>query len=196
MLLFDFDLDSGEVIPSTYLHFEEDTMIVTSIDSVLVGNDFHKRFNLSHLTNYPVSIIEGVGWSGGLILEPIYTLVGWEVIYNLKCLKVNGVIEYLDTSYVYPACDLPLDLNELSELTGRSVIYPNPASLGSTVYLNLSDRRQYHIRILDITGRLVTEATNQSNSIDLSSSVFTRGFYLIEISTNNQPVYSTKLVIQ
>ncbi|MCY7410306.1 MAG: hypothetical protein LH473_08540 [Chitinophagales bacterium] len=53
-LLFDFDLHTGDLAPQTFLHADEDSMWISDIDSILIGNDFHKRFNLSCLTGYPL----------------------------------------------------------------------------------------------------------------------------------------------
>ncbi|MBA3648543.1 MAG: T9SS type A sorting domain-containing protein [Chitinophagales bacterium] len=195
-ILFDFDLDSGEVLPQTWLHDVADTMLVSSIDSILIDNSYHKKFNLTNTTGYPVALIEGVGWSGGLILEKIYSLIGWEVIYNLKCMKVNGEIQYLDTSYVYPSCDLPLAIENINIASVTSLIYPNPVPMGSTIYLNLTYPQQYKVKVLDITGRSVRPVIFSANSIYLPPDTFQKGIYLFEISKDKkQQPFFVKLII-
>ncbi|MEO5673122.1 MAG: T9SS type A sorting domain-containing protein [Chitinophagales bacterium] len=184
--LFNYDLDSGDVAPGTYLHLENDTMIVIGIDSILIGNDFHKRFNLSTSTGYPAALIEGVGWSGGLILEPMSSLIGWEVTYNLKCLKINGVLVYEDTSYTYPACDLPLGITELHQSEQNIVLYPNPVSVNSTLTLKSNSQERCFITIFDLTGTPVYHSSFlEELNIFLSSNEFTAGCYLVKISEAN-----------
>lgn len=67
-VLYDFNLHIGDTIHSLYCHWNrpsgyQNRLIINSIDSVLVGAFYHKRFN----TNSPPSaIIEGVGGSFGL----------------------------------------------------------------------------------------------------------------------------------
>jgi hypothetical protein len=194
-ILFDYDLDSGDVAPETYLHSEDDTMIVISIDSILIGTNFHKRFNLSTTTGYPAALIEGVGWSGGLILEKMSPLIGWEEIYNLKCFKVNSILEYEDTSYVFPACDLPLNLDELNLSEQSSILTPNPVLIGSNLYFNLKERQKYKCRIFDITGNMLVQMSLTDNGFYISPAIFKEGVYFLELSDSISIRFLTKLVL-
>lgn len=195
VVLFDYNLDSGDVAPGTYLHNESDTMIVISVDSILIGNEFHKRFNLSTSNGYPASLIEGVGWSGGLILEEMSSLIGWEVIYNLKCFKVNNVLEYEDSSYTYPPCDLPVGFEEGDDPEQNSVIGPNPVLVGSYLYFNLKDYSNNKFRIFDIRGKKLVEIPLSGNSFYLSSTIFHEGVYLVELSNSSRHLLSKLMII-
>ncbi len=70
-------------------------------------------------------------------------------------------------------------------------IYPNPVT-GKSFSVNLAD--DYHLytyRILDITGRTITQNNlSPQNIIDIQS-----GVYIITIFKNNQPLHTQKLII-
>jgi hypothetical protein len=195
-LLFDFDLDSGQLAPQTFLHYNEDSMWVTSIDSVLIGNDYHKRFNLS-CPGFPVSLIEGMGWSGGLILEPYFNGLGFEVIYNLKCLKVNGIIQYLDTSYAYPACDLPTEVNEVNSRNKYSIAFPNPCYLGDPIFFKMTEELPITIVFQDLSGKIISSKTlNNDYLISVSSVHFSKGIYFFKVFKSNSLIHFGKVIIQ
>ena len=67
-LLYDFDLQVGDTLPLSFNNYDS-TIVVTSIDSVLVGSEYRKKFYLTW-NALPTFIIEGVGHRYGFF-EPI-----------------------------------------------------------------------------------------------------------------------------
>ncbi|MCF8278303.1 MAG: T9SS type A sorting domain-containing protein [Flavobacteriales bacterium] len=130
-LLYDFDLSIGDTLPPTLINDpSNETNVVSSIDSILIGNDYHKRFGISlgYDSNY-VDLIEGIGNSFGLmgLLVPPF-----ERGTYLYCVTIDGETVYPDSSY-----DCPLLLTGIEEdypsLRIQPKIYPNP----STGYVNI-----------------------------------------------------------
>src|SRR2546428_7387968 len=80
---------------------------VTSIDSILIGNNYRKRWN----TNSSFSIIEGIGSTLGL-LDFCYYLVS--PTNFLICFHQNGQTLYPDT---INNCSLISDVNGVSKKT-------------------------------------------------------------------------------
>jgi hypothetical protein len=135
-LLYDFNLSVGDTLPNPqpyswnpYLPYEN--IIITNIDSVLVGTSYRKAFWCSDSTwmgscsssqciNY-VALIEGIGSTYGLFgdLSP-----NWgEKDDILICFKLNG-------QDIYPVgqqCTLvPVGINELINSNNVLQVFPNP----------------------------------------------------------------------
>lgn len=65
-LLYDFNMGVG-TYPPTYNNMAYPDLNVVSIDSVLLGDGYHKRFNVAQALGGEGWVIEGVGSSWGLI---------------------------------------------------------------------------------------------------------------------------------
>ncbi|MCY7410305.1 MAG: T9SS type A sorting domain-containing protein [Chitinophagales bacterium] len=145
----------------------------------------------------PTPLFEGVRWTGGLIYEPYNNLLGWEVKYNLKCLKVNNILQYLDTSYEYPVCDLPLGLTETELSREQLLVYPNPCSIGDNLFFEIADESKITIVIEDISGKIIfSEELDVNHSIKISSIFFSKGLFFYQMLKSNKPVHFGKLIIQ
>lgn len=83
-LLYNFDLAVGDTVNGAE---PKDTITVKKIDSVLVGNVYHKAFRLKSSQNFDAgSLIEGVGHSGGMLEHYVYT---FEHGRTLLCFSVK-----------------------------------------------------------------------------------------------------------
>jgi hypothetical protein len=116
-LLYDFKLGVGDTVTGCYN--PGSCIIVSSVDSVLIGSNYRKRINLA--TNPPYSLIEGIGSTAGL-LEP---LCPFEYIANLICFSQNGQTLYPDT---VTDCILTTQIPEIPEVEIASV-HPNPFTI-------------------------------------------------------------------
>lgn len=189
VLLYDFNLNVGDALPFTYVNSPA-MLKITSIDSVLMGAVFHKKYNISTIdtlqwpTNFEyASITEGVSSTHGLtwILEPYFENHG-----SLFSFKRNGMVLYPDT---VTSCEITGIKN--FENTNKGVyIFPNPASKNITVKLNDARDLNSKILIYNLVGNVVFEklATMQVESIDVSTLV--KGIYLIRFGKETE-----KLVI-
>ncbi len=95
-LLYDFNLEVGDTVKG-YINtslMPDDVDVVLSIDSVLVGSTYRKRWNINNC--YGISIIEGVGSTYGLFM-PSPGCTPDQASFSLTCLQQNGQPLYPDT---------------------------------------------------------------------------------------------------
>lgn len=124
-LLFDFNLSLGDTLKGILA--EEYPLVVDSVDSILVNNQFQKRYWFTNDNFAHLYIIEGIG-SGLGLLEPISTY-GFETFWFLTCFQVDDQLLYstLDTS-IYN-CDISFPAYLDSKHSEPALkIFPNPFS--------------------------------------------------------------------
>ena len=170
---------------------------IDSIDSVLVGNNYRKKFNVSvsaNPGNYPASsfaIVEGLGSANGLLESNLLL----EYSANLTCFT-----HYAD-NYPYndTTCKLllpngtfsTLAVKQLASISNQFYIYPNPNNGTFKIQSNTSEKAI--LTIYDVTSKQVLSQTiNGTTSIDASN--LTEGVYNISI-INNQGITNKRLVI-
>lgn len=116
-LLYDFDLAVGDTLPITWNQWMDD-IVVTTIDSILVGNSYRNIFNLTEVGPTSNILIEGIGFDGGLLeMFPFPEFPSF-----LLCFVLNDTTYY--PSYGYP-CDLTVDVPVFSN-EKEFKWYPNP----------------------------------------------------------------------
>jgi hypothetical protein len=107
--------------------------ILTGVDSVWVGDEFHRRLHLTDENGFVTeSWIEGVGSSMGLIYASYWILT--DNSYDLNCFNRLGQSPYINPNPGYEFCLSPLpDINCDStssvspiEWTDPFTIFPNP----------------------------------------------------------------------
>ncbi|MCB9168981.1 MAG: T9SS type A sorting domain-containing protein [Flavobacteriales bacterium] len=154
-LLYDFDLTPGTVLQGTYGDCNLG-LTVTTIDSVLLGSHWLKRYQLDQPGR---SIIEGVGASSGLF--------GWlcQLYEEFGCMH----------AYSEPGAWLTVDgcallgvgLHPATSGSAALHLYPNPASGRMTVEGGSTFST---IEVLDITGRTVLSTMDpRVPTIDLTT---------------------------
>src|ERR1051326_2111949 len=70
-ILYDFNLLVGNAIPQNWYISASPQSIISSIDSILIGTNYRKRFNFimsGHMPDTVQSLIEGIGSTTGLLL--------------------------------------------------------------------------------------------------------------------------------
>ena len=176
-LLYNFSLSAGDSIFYPGSFSVGPYAKITSIDSVLVGAKYHKRFNLGGTPGIyqNAAIIEGVGGTFGLLESPMMAeAAGW----GLSCFQ-----HYTD---FYPSstatCPLITRPNTIGirkvDNTNKVVIYPNPSNKSFTIELSTIDKQT--LQMFDITGKVVlTQSIEGKSSIDISN--LNEGVYNISI---------------
>ena len=72
------------------------------------------------------------------------------------------------------------------------VTYPNPAT-NEINFSNLANNSVYKAEITDLSGRLLSVQTVNSNSI--STGELQNGLYILKLSQNGEAIYTTKVSI-
>lgn len=147
-LLYDFTMEVGDTVRGYIETNTNPKDVVESIDSVIVGNNYHKRWNIN--PNYFISIIEGIGSTYGLIEYSPGGVVDWADI-DITCFQQNGVLLYPDTA---TNCRLITSIHPGEMNNDNFTICPNPSHGSFTVefdkLMNIEE-----IRLTDLFGRLI-----------------------------------------
>lgn len=180
-LLFDFKLNQGDTLKSGC---QDGTIIVSSVDSVLVGNTYRTRFNI---TDSPFAIIEGIGSTGGL-LEPLFL---FEYSGILLCFIQNTQTIYPDTTTV---CEIVTQVNEQKKPLAFS-ISPNPfitqASINSNSILSNAT-----LIIYNAMGQQVKQLKNiTGKTITLRRDNLSAGLYFIRLTQDGITLSTDKILI-
>lgn len=151
-LLYDFTLEVGDTVKG-YLEpdFSElDT--VHSIDSVLVGNNYHKRWLINSC--YDIYIIEGIGSTFGLIHKSNSCMTDLDN-YSLNCFQQNGNSLYPESANNCNLITEILDIDKNENIT----ILKNQINNSVTIEIeNISNIKE--IQIIDIKGNIIYQKIN------------------------------------
>lgn len=147
-LLYDFTMQVGDTVKGYIETNTNPKDVVASIDSVMVGDNYHKRWNIN--PNYFISFIEGIGSTYGLIESSPGGVVDWAGIC-ITCFQQNGVLLYPDTA---TSCKLITSVPPGDMKKDNFKIYPNPSHGSFTVefdqLMNIEE-----IRLTDLLGRII-----------------------------------------
>jgi hypothetical protein len=178
-LLYDFNLTIGDTLSQSNIGGSEN--VVLGIDSVLVNNQYHRRWLMAHInwpattaidTNY--AIIEGIGSTKGIYQ---FLVPPFESGSELIC--------HSHDNYYYPpwtSCPFYSGITE-AESINNLVIYPNPANDKISVICNGTNPEGVY-EIFSLEGRMLLSATipsgRQTHS-EIDTSVLPKGVYFIRL---------------
>lgn len=172
-VLYNFNLSVGDTVfnPFNGSILNNDTAIVTQIDSVLATDGWHKQFHFSTWSTW----IEGIG-STFFLLSPfqMFPLSG---NYHLVC-SVN------DSSFIYPntisSCALSVN-DDFEKNIPSVVIYPNPSSKVFNLFCNCDYET---IIITNILGQTILEKVSKTNKEQITLDA-PEGIYFLSLKTKN-----------
>jgi hypothetical protein len=175
-VLYDFNLSVGDSI--------EGCTAVTSIDSILIGSNYRKRFNIDGA--FPYSIIEGIGSTSGLF-EPLCPFEYWG---TLVCFSQNGETLYPDAS---TECELIMGTQPFHADKSIS-LSPNPFHTSTTLYIK-SIFNAATLHIYNTLGSLVKEQSITSENTVITREGLSDGIYFVVVSDGTQE-WKGKVVIE
>ncbi len=186
-LLYDYSLDLGDTISSKL----GNDWVIFSVDSVLVGNEFHKRMNYGIGFEDTLSLIEGVGSSNGLLQNLADNT--FESYAYLTCFTVSGNLLYTANQQMLDdkGCDVsdPLEV-PINYVSKQISVFPNPAHDNIKVISN------YHIEditVQSLSAMEINTYTNISGEINVSN--LTKGCYLMKVKTSEE-IFVEILIVQ
>lgn len=186
-LLYDFTLEQGDTVKGVLSSFIFDPVIVESIDSVLVGNNYHKRWNINDW--YGISVIEGVGSTYGLInATPGYITDAHMFILN--CFQRDAITQYPD-----PSLECMLITSQPSFNPGHKPvkIFPNPSSGCFQVVIEPSLSYD-EVRIITLQGNVVSQQKRAYHD-QITVSGIAAGIYILQVIENKQLRIAEKILI-
>ncbi|MFA5046733.1 MAG: T9SS type A sorting domain-containing protein [Paludibacter sp.] len=205
-LLYDFDVKPNDTIKIT--DFRSDgsfkyNNIVLSVDSILIGAEFHKRITLnSQNPDNPVGSafdnqvwIEGIGGTKGLLTSYYPGMPGGEIM-NLLCFLRNDSLIFKNGVYGFDNCFYWQPVNTgINEINGNIDLeaYPNPTSAIFS-FKSTSLTSTCTVELMNLTGAVVlrTEVDANHNSVNLSK--LCNGLYLYRLISNGKLLKAGKVV--
>ena len=191
-LLYNFNLMVGDTLPKTYNNLSYAINVVNSIDSVIVGSAYHKRFNIfdagSGSSLSYVSLIEGVGSTFGLYAQLVPPFEGQNI---LNCFWANDSLAYPVGAYCFP---LTVGLTGYYAPDNNISLYPNP-SFGK-FQVSISGLNYSKLEITDVLGEITyhTVVKNKITELDLSDKV--AGIYFLKLYDSKGNVVIKKIIKQ
>ncbi|MFI5204640.1 MAG: T9SS type A sorting domain-containing protein [Flavobacteriales bacterium] len=183
-LLYDFTLQVGDTVQGylTSPPYPNDTVI--SIDSVLIGSSYRKRWFINSC--YPIYLIEGIGSTYGLIeYSPNCLPDAWT--YSLTCFQQNGQTLYPNTS---TTCELITSVNPANENENKITVFPNPSNGSVTVQF---DQTIEIIQLTDLTGKIIlNQKLNSQTSFQIDHLL--SGTYILTTIDNKNRLSKFKII--
>ena len=188
-LLYDYNYYLQGPLTASFLYNPAwGNYIVASVDSILIGSQYRKRFGISANGDLFAYQIEGIGSTKGL-LEPIrregdhYT--------ELYCFEQNGIVVYPDTSYashclIYTGTDN-------KELSKRNMISPSIIETNAKIILP-NEEINVELAIFNTLGQPVFRMINIRNQEILKLSKLSTGLYFYILVYNEKIIGQGKLI--
>ena len=167
-LLYDFTLQVGDTVKGVIECCAATTDTVQSIDSVLVGNYYRKRWNINF--GYNIYLIEGIGSTFGLIERSPGNITDGPG-YTLSCFTQNGFTLYPDTTTI---CNLITGMINISDENIFLNLSPNPAT--TQLAIGNGQRTIKEIEIYDVLGRKRLTLNSSLKGNELTASIDVSGF--------------------
>jgi hypothetical protein len=187
-LLYDFNMHAGDTVRGYIERHVSTKDIIDSVDSVLVGVRYHKRWKLSSMT--PIYFIEGVGSTFGLIEASTGSVVDGPEI-SISCFSQNGHTLYPDTA---THCEVILSVEPANSKIDQISVYPNPSN-GSFVVECDPSIGVKEIKVMDLLGNIIIHEPIDNKAVirikDLQS-----GIYFLTISDKFNGMITKKLIVE
>ncbi len=184
-LLYDFNLAVGDPIPFSWNNWCS-YLQVGSIDSVLIGTNYRKRWNFNIpnnecLSSYASSMIEGIGNTFGLLERFDFFEQGG----YLDCFSQNNHTLY-PTYSPNSGCTLVSGVEEKSQVSFK--VSPNPLSYQATIQFE-NKLQNATLSLYNCFGQKVKEITNiNDQTIILTRDNLTNGLYYAQLTQENYSV--------
>jgi hypothetical protein len=194
ILLYDFSLNIGDTIKEECFNGFL-TVVITDIDTMLIGNQLRKVF---HFNTPFFNWVEGIGnvnmnynGLGGLLyyVGDIPAKAIWLNNY-LICFKQNDTIVYFNSNY--SEC-MPLNVPEHTIVNEKIVVAPNPSTTQLTFTIpENAINATYTLYDMQSISQLTGKASN--TQIELNVSNLPRGLYVLKVVTDKQ-TFTEKVIL-
>jgi hypothetical protein len=196
VLLYDFNLNVGDTIKGYFSEQYYDGIIVSAIDSTLIGAQYRKTWIIDPYCGwgtgdkrYSPQIIEGIGCTYGLLELPC---IEENTRKHLTCFSHRNQTLY-PTYDATSACTLLTSINEKEGIENILSIFPNPSS--GKFQLTLSNSKSGTIEVMDVLGNKIlrSEIKNETTEVDLSD--HQSGIYFVRI-TDPKGNFAVKKIVK
>jgi hypothetical protein len=186
-LLYDFNMSLGAYPLTSMLTAP---LNIIEIDSVLLGDGWHKRWILDatdfNLT--PYTVIEGIGSTFGLF-GPMYP--PFEASQDLVCFTKDSTLIYEWSQMIGNiGCDLSVGTRPLAQPYQASSIHPNP--FNEYITLELSDAEPVRFKLLNASGSIAFTGTT-TGTID-TRTLHAGHYILILTGPDGSPILQRNVI--
>lgn len=184
-LLYDFTLQVGDTVKG-YIQAnlsQKDT--IKSIDSVLVGNSYRKRWLVN--SNYNIYFIEGIGSTYGLIEQSPGSTPDFPD-FSINCFRENSQTLYPDSQ---TNCELINSVKRIDTNSNQIRVSPNSQSGSFTITFDNSDIIE--IKLIDLSGKVIFECPTTNKKTIMINNLQSGLYILIGKDTTNRLI--TKKII-
>lgn len=197
-VLYDFNLEVGDtftMLDSPSCTLGDSTpglgaqLTVTNTFSNMIAGELRKVIEFSTAPYGEEYWIEGIGSITGF--EPYVEVLDSTCWSKLACFTIDGAIYYFNNA---TACD-NTTLNLPEYLRDEMVLAPNPVTDVSILQLP-SELNIDTIRILDITGKVISEETITKNYMTISAMDYAAGVYFYQALSENNVIKTERFVIR
>ena len=182
---------------NNYIGLQPYSYIVSSIDSILIGQSYLKRINLSpqskkNAEEYFEQWIDSIGSLGGMLHHKT-TYCGCDY-YALLCFYDDGIMKYNNPSY--PSCYITtVGINESFEPLPTISIYPNPIIDKSTLEIQgVEESNSILISMYNVMGNEVYANIGGKKRTICKNNLLS-GIYCYRIIFNNVILKTGKIII-
>jgi hypothetical protein len=188
-LLYDFNLQVGDTLNGYIRSVSSPHDIVLSIDSVLVGSDYRKRWNFSSF--FSIKLIEGIGSTWGLIQRSPGQMLD-PPAYSIICYSQNQIALYPSTS---TGCQLITDIETTPGNILSTNIFPNP--FHSSALLNVNPAfENSELKIYSVLGERIKQQSITNKSTIINREALSNGIYFFQATNVNGQVLTGKFIIE
>lgn len=204
VLLADFNVKKGDKVKIVFVMMwniysesyqsKDYSVVVESVDSVLINGQYRKRINnVPRDYNRKDAWIEGIGCVHSGLFFPysgIIIDIGDPPLF--LCMHVNGELLYQSELGAHCDCfmkDSGVNIDEVSKLNFK--VYPIPSE--NVLYIETdSDETDFLYSICDVSGRILLSGVSKDKKIRTFS--LSPGLYLVSLYKNNVPYYTGKFI--
>jgi hypothetical protein len=171
------------------------TFFVHHIDSMLIGQTYHKRINLTTLNDTTIIYerwIDSLGSMHGMLHTYWWPFVGFDS-YSLLCFFEDGILQFGDSSST--ECDYPTGIPEIDVPGPTVTIFPNPVSGISTLEINgVQENNSITVCFYNSFGVAFFRRSG-ANRIKISNDNLPSGIYFYEVTSKNLVIGTGKIII-
>ncbi len=190
-LIYDFGVNEGDTVSlfNSVMCYDTCKILITDIDSVLIGNQYRKKFNFDILINqacFQLSnlFIEGIGYEYG-----IYNIGGSSIggfMPRLVCYYENDTLKY--TNPYYGSCfTTTVGVENTDEQ--ESITFEN---LSNNALKIIAKEDIKEIAIFDITGQKLYYNNFSTNELILNLNNYPAGLYFIKVLMESNRLVNKK----
>jgi hypothetical protein len=179
-VLYDFDIDIGDTVLLHQCYGESYNGYVEGIDSLLVGNQYHKRYFIQCWEWISLHITEGIGSDAGLM----YCDLPWVDMYgSLFCFSLNDTMFSTDGSGGNEAGNCWQFIGVPETSVEHMEIYPNPVR----DFIHIRYDKECRLELIDLTGRQCRQSISNSIYVhDLQQGIYFLRVYAVTGTLLNQ----------